>query len=103
MPAINYYRKCLGVGPYANVDAYFADVDPNNDMRTFIQTQIDASIIESMEYKLAAAGNAVYCKGTVPDDNSWDVILANESAAGFNFKMQMNVITVTAAEFEAGA
>ena len=101
--SVNYYRKCLGVGPYANVDAYFADVDPNNDMRTFIQTQIDTSIIESMEYKLAAAGNAVYCKGAVPDDNSWDVILANESAAGFNFKMQMNVITVTAAEFEAGA
>ena len=56
-----------------------------------------------MEYKLAAAGNAVYCKGAVPDDNSWDTILANESSAGFNFKMQMNVITVTAAEFEAGA
>mgnify|MGYP001499956317 CR=1 FL=1 len=27
--AVNYFRKCLGVGPYTNVDEYFADIDPD--------------------------------------------------------------------------
>tara|TARA_Y100001937_G_C6966014_1_gene261055 strand:+ start:328 stop:636 length:309 start_codon:yes stop_codon:yes gene_type:complete len=100
--AVNYFRKCLGVGPYTNVDEYFADIDPDNNMRTFIQTQIDAGNINSIQYKLASAQNAVYCKGSVPNDSVWDTILTNEATAGFNFKVQMNMIIVTEAEYDSG-
>jgi len=101
--AVQYYRKCLGVGPYNTVDDYFADVDPSNNMRNFIQNQIDNSLIDSIEYKLAQAKNAVYCKGQIDNNSVWSNILLNESSAGYNFKVQMNMLTVTASEYEAGA
>tara|TARA_B100000965_G_C19597288_1_gene760832 strand:- start:3438 stop:3746 length:309 start_codon:yes stop_codon:yes gene_type:complete len=101
--AILYYRKCLGVGPYNTVDDYFADVDPSNNMRNFIQSQIDDGHIQSIEYKLAGAKNAVYCKGIIDNNSVWTTLLTNESASGYNFKVQMNMLTVTASEFEAGA
>lgn len=101
--SVIYYRKALGVGPYETVADYFADLDPEGNFMNYIQTCKDNGTCYTFETKLSATKNAVYMKGSLPNDSDWTTILANEAAAGFNFKQQLNVITITAAEYDAGA
>ena len=100
--AVQYYRKCLGVGPYNTVDDYLLMLILPTTCVIY-QNQIDSGLIDSIEYKLAQAKNAVYCKGQIDSNSVWTNILLNESSAGYNFKVQMNMLTVTASEYEAGA
>ena len=101
--SVTYYRKFLGVGPYETREEYLADLDPDGDWLNFGNAQVAAGNIESFEYKLAVAKNAMYGSCTLANDAAWNVVLAAEASAGFNFKNQFNVITVTQAEYEAGA
>lgn len=101
--SVTYYRKFLGVGPYATREAYLADLDPDNNWLNFANAQVTAGNISSYEYKLAVAQNAIYGACTCPSEAAWDALLIAEAAAGFNFKNQFNTITVTEAEYTAGA